>query len=484
MPDRHELILLTGATGHIGGRLLHRLQEADQPLRCLTRRPHELSGQIAGRTQLAAGDLLNSESLAVAMQGVHTAYYLVHSMGATGDFEELDRRAAANFADAARDAGVARIIYLGGLGSGDDLSQHLASRHEVGRILRTSRVPTIELRASIVIGSGSASFEAVRAIVERLPAIPAPSWVETAAQPIAVEDVVEYLVAAVALEPGTNGIFEIGGGDRMSYAEVMREYARQRHLRRPLIRIPLLTPRASRLFLGVLTPRHGRVVGAMVDSLRNETVVHDSTADQAFSVEPRGLSEAIERALATEDRELAETHWSRALMPTSKSRLGGTKFGRRMVSSRVVRVNQRANIAFGPIERIGGTTGWYAFDWFWTLRGILDELRGGVGLRRGRRHPHELRVGDAVDFWRVEHLEPGCRLLLCAEMKIPGRLWLDFEVTPENDGSRIHQTTVFDPAGYIGRAYWYLLYPVHNNVFRAMLHGLRRATIAAPDPAG
>ena len=333
-----------------------------------------------------------------------------------------------------------------------------------------------------MIGSGSASFEAVRAIVERLPAIPAPSWVETAAQPIAVEDVVEYLVAALAMEPGTSGIFEIGGGDRMTYAEVMREYARQRHLHRPLIRIPLITPRASRLFLGVLTPRHGRVVGAMVDSLRNETVVHDSAADQAFSVEPRGLSEAIERALATEDRELAETHWSQALMPTS--RLGGTKFGRRMVSSRVVRVNQRANIAFGPIQRIGGGTGWYAFDWFWTLRGLLDELRGGVGLRRGRRHPHELRVGDAVDFWRVEHLEPGCRLLLCAEMKIPGRLWLDFEVTPENDGSRIHQTTVFEPAGYIGRAYWYLLYPVHNNVFRAMLHGLRRATIAVPDPAG
>jgi hypothetical protein len=296
--------------------------------------------------------------------------------------------------------------------------------------------------------------------------------------------VIEYLVGALALEPGMSGIFEIGGGDRMSYAEVMREYARQRNLRRPIVRIPLITPRASRLFLGVLTPRHGRIVGAMIDSLRNETVVCDPTADEAFSVEPRGLSDAIKRALAAEDRELAEMRWSQAPTSTSKLRLGGTRFGRRMVSSRAVRVNRRANIAFEPIERIGGANGWYALNWFWTLRGLLDELRGGVGLRRGRPHPRELRVGDAVDFWRVDHVEPGCRLLLCAEMKIPGRLWLEFEVEPETEGSRIHQTTVFDPAGYVGRAYWYLLYPVHNNIFRAMLHGLRRATIVASDPAG
>jgi hypothetical protein len=308
--------------------------------------------------------------------------------------------------------------------------------------------------------------------------------VETAAQPIAVDDVIEYLVGAVTLEPGATGIFEIGGGDRMSYAEVMREYARQRNLRRPLIHIPLITPSASRRFLGVLTPRHSRIVGAMLDSMRNETVVRDLQADEAFSVEPRGLSEAIEGALAAEDRDLAKTHWSQAVSSTSKSRLGGTKHGRRLVSSRVVLVKRRPNIAFARIERLGGATGWYALNWFWTLRGLLDELRGGVGLRRGRRHPRELRVGDAVDFWRVELVDPGHRLLLSAEMKLPGRLWLEFEVKPERDGARIHQTTVFDPAGYIGRAYWYLLYPVHDNIFRAMLHGLRRATIAAPSAAG
>ncbi|MCW3066374.1 MAG: NAD-dependent epimerase/dehydratase [Solirubrobacterales bacterium] len=475
-PDPHKTILLTGATGYIGGRLLHRLQDADRHLRCLTRRPEALAGEIAARAEIVAGDLLDSESLTVAMRGVHTAYYLVHSMGASGDFKELDRLAAANFAGAARDAGVARIIYLGGLGSGDDLSEHLASRHEVGRILHASGIVTIELRASIVIGSGSASFETVRAVVDRLPAIPAPSWVETAAQPIAIEDVIDYLVAANVLESTTSAVFEIGGGDRVSYADVMREYARQRNLRRRMIRMPLVTARASRLLLGVLTPTYGRIASAMVDSLRNETVVRGPIAREAFSIEPRGLAEAIERTLASEDREFAETHWSEALAPTPKSRWGGVPFGRRMVSSRVVRVKRRADQAFVPIQRIGGYTGWYALDWFWSLRGLLDTLRGGTGLRRGRRDPHELRVGDAIDFWRVERFEPGRRLVLAAEMRIPGRLWLEFEVEPDDDGSRIRQTTVFDPAGYVGRAYWYLLYPVHSNVFRAMLRGLRRAT--------
>jgi uncharacterized protein YbjT (DUF2867 family) len=484
MPDSSETILLTGATGYIGGHLLHRLEQTERHLRCVTRRPQELVGRTAAGTEIVAGDLLDSDSLAVAMRGVHTAYYLVHSMGGSGDFTELDRGAAANFADAARAAGVAQIIYLGGLGSGDDLSEHLASRHEVGEILRNSGVPTIELRASIVIGSGSASFETVRALVGRLPAIPAPSWVDTAAQPIAVEDVIEYLLAASTLKPATSVVFEIGGHDQTSYAEVMREYARQRHLHRPTIRIPLIAMRASGLFLGLLAPRHGRIAGAMADSLRNETTVHDPAAAEEFSVKPRGLGEAIEHALAAEDREFAETRWSERLTRAPKPRLGGVPFGRRMVNSRVVRVNRRANAAFVPIQRIGGRTGWYGVDWFWRLRGLLDDLRGGVGLRRGRRDPLELRVGDPVDFWRVEHLEPGSRLLLAAEMRLPGRLWLDFDVSPETDGSQIRQTTVFDPAGYIGLAYWYLLYPVHDRIFRAMLRGLQRASLAESDCVG
>jgi uncharacterized protein YbjT (DUF2867 family) len=473
-------VLLTGATGYIGGRLLNRLESLGRSVRCVTRRPEVLAARGAAQTQIVPGDVLDADSLVTAMDGVREAYYLVHSMGGAGEFEELDRQAATNFAAAARRAGVARIVYLGGLGTGPDLSPHLASRQEVGAILRASGVPTIELRASIVIGSGSASFEAVRALVDVLPAIPAPRWVETLAQPIAVEDVVEYLLAALDLEPGVSGIYEIGGGDRVTYAEVMREYARQRGLRRRVVPLPLITLRASRLLLGLLTPVYGAIAAAMVDSLRNETVVRTDSARDAFAIAPRGVAAAIERALVNEDREFAETRWSDALAGTPpRSPWGGLAVGRRMVATHAVRVGCRPHEAFAPIRRIGGRTGWYALDWFWQARGFLDTLRGGVGLRRGRRDPQDLRVGDTVDFWRVERLEPEHRLLLAAEMKLPGRLWLQFEVEASGEGSLIRQTTVFDPAGYVGLAYWYALYPVHDRVFTATLRGIRAAIAAA-----
>jgi uncharacterized protein YbjT (DUF2867 family) len=470
--------MLTGASGYVGGRLLHRLEGSGRPLRCLTRRPALLRDRVAAHTDIVEGDVLDRASLDIALEGVHTAYYLVHSMGGTGDFEELDRRAALNFADAARAADVAQIVYLGGLGHDEDLSPHLASRHEVGRLLRNGGVPTVELRASIVIGSGSASFETVRALVENLPVIVVPRWVETLAQPIAIEDVVDYLLATTELERPVDAVYEIGGADQVTYADVMREYARQRGLRRRVVRTPLITPRASRLLLGLLTPVYGRVAAAMVDSLRNETIVTSTAADATFTVGRRGLPAAIERALVNEDREFAETHWSDALPAKRHLRWGGLAFGRRLVASSVVRVEREPEEAFAPIQHIGGSTGWYAANWFWRLRGLLDTLRGGVGLRRGRRHPRELRVGDPVDFWRVEHLESGRVLRLAAEMKIPGRLWLQFEVEPTGQCSVVRQTIVFDPAGYVGLAYWYLLYPIHASVFNRMLRGIHRASAA------
>jgi uncharacterized protein YbjT (DUF2867 family) len=472
-----KTILLTGATGYVGGRLLHRL-EADERLRvrCLTRRPEALAGRTATTTELVQSDIGDSGSLAPAMQGVHTAYYLIHSMGTRGggDFDALDRAAATNFADAAKRAGVARIIYLGGLGSGTGLSTHLASRQEVGDILRASGVPTVEFRASIVIGSGSASYETVRALVETLPVMITPRWASTAAQPIAIEDLLDYLLAALELRG--SALFEIGGRDRVTYTEIMREYARQRGLRRRLVAVPLLSPAASRFFLGLITPVYGRVAGAMVDSLRNETVVDEADALDTFGVRPRGLSEAIARALVNEDREFAETRWSDSFAPGQPLRWSGLTFGRRLVSSRAVHVRLPPACAFDPVRRIGGETGWYATEWFWKARGLLDTLRGGVGLRRGRRHEVDLRVGDTVDFWRVERIEQDRLLRLAAEMKIPGRLWLQFEVRPDEDGgAHIRQTTVFDPAGYVGLVYWYLLCPVHHIVFSRMLRGLARA---------
>jgi uncharacterized protein YbjT (DUF2867 family) len=471
----HRTILLTGASGYVGGRLLRRLEETGWPVRCLSRRPEVLTARVAPGTEVVRGDVLDRDSLDGALEGVHTAYYLVHSMGGDGDFEELDRRGALNFAEGASMAGVAQIVYLGGLGADEDLSPHLASRQEVGRLLRSAGVPTIELRASIVIGSGSASFETVRALVERLPVIVAPRWVETLAQPIAVEDVVDRLLGAAELDHPADAVYEVGGADQVTYAEVMREYSRQRGLHRSVVRLPVLTPGVSRLLLGLITPVYGRVAAAMVESLRNETIVTRPSGQEALGRPGRGLSEAIERALVNEDQEFAETRWSDALGPSSAARWGGLPYGRRRVTSRVVRAGREPDEAFAVLQRIGGSTGWYAADWFWRIRGLLDTLRGGVGLRRGRRDPHDLRVGDVLDFWRVERFEPGRLLLLAAEMKIPGRLWLQFEVDRERRAAVIRQTTIFDPAGWVGLLYWYALFPVHRRVFNAMLRGIQRA---------
>jgi uncharacterized protein YbjT (DUF2867 family) len=480
--DAPAPILLTGATGYIGGRLLRRFQEEGRLVRCLTRRPEVLSGSVPASTTVVAGDALDPETFGAAFACVELAYYLVHSLAAGREFEELDRRAAANFAAAASAAGVGQIVYLGGLGYGHDLSRHLASRHEVGEILRGSGVPTLELRSSIVIGSGSASYEAVRAVVELLPVVLAPRSAETRAQPIAVEDVVAYLLAASRLESPLNAIVEIGGRDRTTYTEIMREYARRRGLRRTVIATPLATPRLSRWFLSIATPVYGPIAASMVDSMRNETMVHGNLADELFDARPRGMREAIERALRNEDHAYAETRWSDAL-PTEVDRWGGAAVGRRRVFTRSLSVARPPDEAFAPIKRIGGPTGWYYANWFWLLRGLLDTLRGGVGLRRGRRDPTDLRVGDAVDFWRVERLVPGRLLRLKAEMKIPGRLWLQFEV---NGGHSTHvrQTTIFDPAGFVGLAYWYALYPLHRLVFAGMLAGIGRALGPSTTAAG
>jgi uncharacterized protein YbjT (DUF2867 family) len=471
------LILLTGATGYVGGRLLKALQAAGYPVRCLARRPEFLALRVSPATEIVKGDCLDVASLPAACAGVHTAYYLVHSMGSTGDFTEQDRAAAANFSAAARAAGVQRIIYLGGLGAvGEQLSTHLRSRHETGEALRASGVPLTELRASIILGSGSLSFELIRALVERLPVMLCPRWVRTPAQPIAIEDVLAYLLAAIELPHGQDGIFEVGGADRVSYAGIMNEYARQRGLRRWMIPVPFLTPWLSSLWLGLTTPVYARIGRKLIESVENETTVHDDRALRVFPIRPMGLSEAIRRAVVNEDQEYAATRWSDAVssagMPQS---WGGMRFGTRLVDSRAVAVPASPAASFAAIQRIGGTTGWYYANWLWKVRGFIDLLFGGVGMRRGRRHPEELAVGDTVDFWRVEAYEPGRRLRLVAEMKLPGRAWLEFEVKPDSDGATIRQTAVFDPVGLLGLLYWYGVYPLHARVFAGMLRGVARA---------
>jgi uncharacterized protein YbjT (DUF2867 family) len=473
------LVLLTGASGYIGGRLLKELEKAGWPVRCLARRPDFLRPKVAASTEVVKADCLDRSSLGPAMAEVHTAYYLVHSMGSPGKFEQEDREAAQNFADVARDSGVRRIVYLGGLGNHDQaLSAHLRSRHEVADILRSSEIPTIEFRASIVIGSGSLSFEMIRALVQRLPVMICPRWVAVKAQPIAVEDVVAYLMAALVLPAEQCGVFEIGGADQVSYGQIMQEYARQCGLRRWMIPVPILTPRLSSLWLGLVTPVYARIGRKLIDSMRNPTLVHDTSALTAFDIRPKGLRAAIERALHHEDQEFALTSWCDALSSAGKPQSwGGVKFGTRLVDSRTMQVSVPPAAAFAPIQRIGGLNGWYFANVLWWFRGALDLLVGGVGLRRGRRDPHTLSAGDALDFWRVETFVPDHELGLVAEMKVPGRAWLKFEVEANSRGSLIRQTAIFDPAGLAGLLYWYMLYPVHRWIFRGMLNQL--AVVAA-----
>ena len=472
------LVLLTGASGYIGGRLMQSLERRGYRLRCLARRPDVLKQRVGPTTEIVSGDVLDPPSLGPAMRGVDVAYYLVHSMGSTGSFQEADRRAARNFGEAARAAGVERIIYLGGLGSSEDaLSAHLRSRQEVGEILRQSGVPVIEFRASIVIGSGSLSFEMIRSLVERLPIMITPRWVKVPAQPIAVDDVLEYLTAALELPVSQCRVYEIGGADQVSYADIMRAYARQRGIRLRMIPVPVLTPYLSSLWLGLVTPLYARIGRKLIESIIHPTVVRDDAALRTFAVQPMGVEEAVRRALASEERQFG-TRWSDALsssgaLPT----WGGVQFGSRLVDSRTVSVAVPPAVAFAPILRIGGDSGWYAWNSLWHLRGFLDLLVGGVGMRRGRPSPTELRIGDTVDFWRVEALERDRRLRLIAEMKLPGRAWLEFEVTGNGSSSVIRQTAVFDPVGLPGLVYWYALFPLHQLVFRGMLRNIGRAAL-------
>lgn len=479
-PDSAEhLILLTGATGYVGGRLLKALEAAGHQVRCAVRRPAEIHSSAAGTVAVPA-DVLDRESIGAAMRGVETAYYLVHSMKSERSFAEADREGARNFAQAARAAGVRRIIYLGGLGNPNaTLSAHLRSRHEVGDLLRASGVQVIEFRASAIIGAGSLSFEMMRALAERLPLMITPRWVTIEAQPIFINDVIHYLLAALVLDTTASCIFEIGGAERVSYGEMIREYARQRGLRRAMIRVPVLTPRLSSWWLMLVTPVQAQVGRELIEGVRNETIISDDLALRTFSLRPIGIREAIAQALRDEDGEFAATRWSRVLSAGSpKIPWGGLRSGNRLIASQTINVNAVPAAAFEPIRRIGGCTGWYYGRWLWELRALIDRLLGGPGMRRGQPRKESIEIGEPIDFWRVTTFEPHRKLTLAAEMKLPGRAWLDFEVEPDGAGSIVRQTAVFDPKGILGLLYWYLSFPLHQLVFAGMLHGIA----AAVDP--
>jgi uncharacterized protein YbjT (DUF2867 family) len=447
-------ILVTGATGYIGGRLVPRLLESGYDVRCLTRDPAKLSGvPWSDRVEVAEGDLLDPESLDGVLEGIDVAFYLVHSMD---DSEE-------DFGERARS------VYLGGLGEGD-LSAHLESRQEVGRVLASGSTPVTELRAAVIIGSGSVSFEMLRYLTEVLPVMVTPSWVRTLCQPIAIRDVLEILLAA-ANEEGPSVIHEIGGPDRLSYEQMMRIYAEVAGLpRRWIIRVPLLTPRLSSHWIGLVTPLPTGVAKPLVDSLRVEVTVGDNSFAQRAASPLGGYRDSVRRALQHSRDLEVPTRWSGTATspalpyPTDPDWSGGTV----EIDEQIVESDASAASLFAAVSRIGGDHGYYTMDWAWGLRGLLDTLVGGVGLRRGRRHPQDLRKGESLDFWRVVAVEPGESLQLFAEMRLPGEAWLAFRTEPKGSGSQLTQTALFRPRGLLGRLYWWAMFPFHVFIFSRM----------------
>jgi uncharacterized protein YbjT (DUF2867 family) len=479
-----------GATGYVGGRLVPELLACGHAVTCIARTPSRLD-QVAwrGEVDVIEADVLDRDSLVAAFTGLDAVYYLVHAMGSSPDFAETDRTSARNAQRAAEATGVGRLIYLGGLGDGEELSHHLSSRHEVGAILSDGEVPVTELRAAVIIGSGSASFEMLRHLVEVLPAMTCPRWVtRTRCQPIAIADVLRYLVRVLDVASTAGQILEIGGPDVMTYQDMMHGYAARAGLRkRIIIPVPLLTPRLSSHWVNLVTPLPIGLARPLVDSLINDVVVTpEFDVSRFIEHEPMSFEDAVDKALSTVQDLAVSTSWMDSAQMSSPASprpqdpkwAGGTVLEdvREVVSS------AGAPALFATVAGIGGERGWYFGNWLWATRGWIDKLLGGVGMRRGRRHPDDLRVGDALDFFRVEVFEPNHLLRLRAEMKLPGEAWLEWQVKDHGDGTQtLRQLARFHPRGIAGRLYWWLLLAPHALIFTKMIKRLADAAQQSDD---
>ena len=482
---RDMRVLLTGATGYIGGRLAPLLVCGGHSVRCLVRDATRLEGRPwAADVEIVEGDVLVPATLGEALRGVETAYYLVHAMASGGDFRARDLQAARAFGQAAADAGVGRIVYLGGLGDPDaGLSEHLHSRQETGSALAHAGVPVTEFRAAVVVGAGSLGFEMIRYLTERLPIMICPRWVYTRVQPIAVDDALAYLAAALDLPPHWSGVIEIGGADVRTYGSMMTGYAAVRRLRRRLVAVPVLTPLLSSYWVHLVTPIPDDIARPLIEGLRSEVVVRDDTARRLFpDIHPVDYETAVRRALRALDEGRVETAWSDALgssqgdeRPVVLTTAAGF-----LLERRELEVQAPPACVFAVVSGIGGRRGYPFWDWSWRLRGGVDRLVGGVGLRRGRRDPDALRVGDVLDFWRVEELVPDRLLRLRAEMRTAGGAWLQFECEPDDgDRTKLVQTAYFAPHGLAGLLYWYGLYPIHKAIFSGTIRRLAEAAETA-----
>lgn len=476
-------VLLTGANGYIGRRLKRWLQaQHSGSLRLMVRHRASISQDALDDCEVVEGDVLKPQTLTSALQGVDVAYYLVHSLAAGERFKELDRQGAENFRAAAIAAGVRRIIYLGGLGDKDQASEHLVSRIETGEILSScpDDVQTLWFRAGVIIGSGSTSFEIVRNLVQKLPVLVTPRWVSTKAQPIAVDDVIAFLGQAASLEVAGNRVIDIGS-EVMSYGEMMLATARVMGLRRFLIPVPLLTPRLSSYWLALFTPVPYPVARALIDGLGSEVLVRNDEASRLFASVPLSYEEAVRRAIGEIERDQVVSRWSDAWGRAPEASMVEGIAHAVFVDRRVRQLGScTPGQVFASFTTVGGETGWFRFSWLWGLRGLIDKVLGGVGLRRGRRQMCDLRVGDCLDFWKVVDLQENRRLLLMAQMKVPGKAWLEFMV----DDGQLLQTAYFYPSGLWGRLYWYLMVPAHFFVFNDLANQImkRAATLPGPVP--
>jgi len=480
------IVFVTGATGYVGGRLVPALLEAGYRVRCLVREPRKLDARPwrhHPQLEVVAGEIDDSAKLTDALHGCRAAYYLVHSMVATGGtYAARDRELAGSFATAARDAGVRRIIYLGGLGEmGPDLSEHLRSRRQVEETLAASGVPVTTFRAAMIIGAGSASFEILRYLVERLPIMVTPKWVTTECQPVAIADVLHWLTRCIEVPETAGKTLEIGGADVMPYRELMQVMAEELRLsKRIIVPVPVLTPRLSSLWINLVTPVSYRIAKPLAEGLKNRVVVTDDTTQRLMPHHPLGVREAIRRALAKIEQNAVETRWSVAgPVPGDPSWAGGTVF----TDERTVEIEASPSNVYAAVCRIGGGNGWYAGDVLWRLRGWLDTLVGGPGLRRGRRHPETVEFGETLDFWRVVGIDRDRSLSLRAEMKLPGEAQLDFQIEPldeaaEHSLTRLVMTARYRPRGLFGLIYWYAVVPLHELVFGGMLRGIRKTAEA------
>lgn len=466
-------VLVFGASGYIGSNLVPRLVEAGHSVRATSRNADSLRGRGWDGVDLVSADALDAATLAEAMRGIDVAYYLVHSMGAGADFAARDREAAGNFRDAAAAAGLGRIIYLGGLQPREASSEHLASRAETGAVLRDGPVPVTELRAGIIVGAGSAAFEVIRDLALHLRVMVTPRWVRSRTQPIALDDLLQYLVRALEAPETAGRTFDVGGPEALSYRQMMRQFAEIAGRRILIIPVPVLTPRLSSYWLDLVTAVPANVARPLIDGLKHDLLADDEAIRALIPIPLHTYREAILQALAMEREATVPARWTEGALLYRAGRPDISFYSRR--STAFAEADAPVEAAWSAIASIGGRARWPAYDWLWRVRGMLDRAVGGPGMRRGRRHPSEVRVGDTIDWWRVVAVEPGRRMTLLAEMRVPGAAVLELEATPrEGGGSRIEAAAYFHPAGLWGLLYWIVLAPVHGAIFRALAGGLAR----------